>query len=165
MKFTFLISTLILFFNISAQTSLLKKGEKAPDFEAVEISTRADKKLSSINSDYCLVVFYMKSYDILGLKNVYTDYKSKGLKIYAVCICDNCDPEIKRLEDLKIEWTTVRPWGNAYTKKGNINKYFIISPRGLSRPVYYLLDKEKITLSDRINNYKKLELELKKAIK
>jgi hypothetical protein len=165
MKFSFLISTLFLFLNISAQTPLLKKGEKAPDFDAVEISTKTDKKLSSINSDYCLIVFYMKGQDIIGFKSIYAEYKSKGLEIYAVCFCDNCEPELKQLEEQKIEWPTVRPWGKSYMKGGNIDRYVRLNlTSSVMRPVSYLLDKNKIALTDRLEG-KNLALELKKVIK
>ena len=97
----FMVTALLLYFNLNAETTILKKGEKANDFDAVEIFTKTDKRLSSVSADYCLVAFYYYAPSIVGLKTIYAKYKAKGLEIYAVCFCDGCDSELARLKELE----------------------------------------------------------------
>lgn len=159
---------LLLCFELKAQL-LLKKGESAPDFDAIEIISKKEKKLSSVNANFCLIVFCERCQASLPqIKKIYYEYHLKGLEIYAVCLCDNCDSQITLLTENQIEWITVRPWGEAYSKDGNIDKFigtYSDHYVNLSIPNFYLLDKNKVALTGRLTSFIKLELELKRQIK
>ncbi|NTW33129.1 MAG: redoxin domain-containing protein [Bacteroidetes bacterium] len=118
----------------------LKSGNKAPNIATYKINEKAIV-LDSINSPYLLLFFWKSSCEfcekeIPELANIYNNYKSKGLEIFAVS-----------LDSIKQNWidATTRfsfPWINTCDLKG-LNSPIVKDYNIWRTPTFYLLDKNK----------------------
>ncbi len=69
----------------------LAPGKTAPDFEMTNPSDSTKTKLSDIKADYILIIFWASwcphcKVTLSSLRDVYSQYKSKGLEILAISI-------------------------------------------------------------------------------
>jgi peroxiredoxin len=106
--------------------------------------------LRQTNAKFTLLYFWepdcshcQKTTPVLN-KDLYQEFKNKGVEIYAVLTQNNKEKWMKAIQEYKIqEWTNV--WDPAYTS--NFRKLYDVT----STPIIYILDKNKKIVAKRLD--------------
>lgn len=150
----------------AAQDSLLYPslpvGMKAPDIKGKDENGKSFK-LSEIKSRFVLLYFYEVHCHLCAtvtpeLKKLFDAYNKTGLEVVAVAVESGKEDWLEYLREHKPGWRNVLPAGKCIDKLRSDYKLTV-------SPTFYLLDKNKILLTQRIGRIERVEEELNQRIR